>query len=251
MSPERDHEEIEELLGAYALDAVEPEERDLIQSHLEGCATCTATLSRLRKASDAMPLAVDTVEPPARLRESILAAAASSSRADRAPTKPLRVRPLRSPLRRGWQAPRRLTAGIAAAAVVAFALGAGIGLGVGRSLSPVPQGSIAAHYQLTGSGQMAGASGQVYELRSQGLTFVEFSNLPALQTDRVYELWLIPSKGNPIPAGVFMPDQNGSHVVLLARDLQGLTALAVTVEAAPEGASAPSQQPQLAGNVRG
>jgi len=38
-------------------------------------------------------------------------------------------------------------------------------------------------------------------------------------------------------------------VAVLARNLQGLSALAVTVEAAPNGALAPSQQPQLAGKV--
>jgi hypothetical protein len=52
-----------------------------------------------------------------------------------------------------------------------------------------------------------------------------------------------------VPAGVFMPDQAGSHVAVLGRDLQGVNALAVTVETGPNGAAAPTQQPELVGNV--
>jgi len=249
MSPERNHEEIEGLLGAYTLGALDAEENDLIQAHLEGCSTCSATVSRLRKARDAMPLTVDTVAPPARLRQSILAAAGSSDRAGHAAVRSARIRPLRPSSRRGWQMPRGLAAPIAGAAVIAFALGAGLGLGVGRSLSTPPPAPVAAQYELTGTGQMAGANGHVYELQTLGLTLIEFSHLPVLQAGRIYELWLIPSGGNPIPAGVFMPDEGGSHVVVLARDLRGFAALAVTVERAPDGATAPTQQPQLAGNV--
>ena len=250
MSPERDHGEVEDMLAAYALGAVEPEDRELIRAHLEGCSTCTATVRRLERARDALPLAIEAVEPPSRLRESILASAGGTSRRAQPGVLPSKVRPL---LRTGrprlrW-APRGLTAGIAAAAVVAFGLGAGLGLGVGRSLSPAAPASNVAQYQLSGSGAMSGASGKVYELKNQGLTLVEFSNLPALQPDKVYELWLIPGQGNPIPAGVFMPDQAGSHVAVVARNLQGLSALAVTVEAGPNGALAPSQQPELAGKV--
>jgi anti-sigma-K factor RskA len=257
MSPDLSHEEIEDMLAAYVLDALEPEDRESVRAHLEGCATCTATVRRLERARDAMPLAVDVVEPPPRLRESILAAASGEGNAARPKAArpkaalPSKVLPLPRPAgpRPRFAPPRGLTAGIAAAAVIAFALGAGLGLGVGRSLTPNPPASSVAQYRLTGSGTMSGATGQVYELENQGLTLVEFRNLPALQAEKVYELWLIPGQGNPIPAGVFMPDQGGGHVVVLARNLQGVSALAVTVEAGPDGAPAPTQQPELVGNV--
>lgn len=35
-----DHDEIAELLGAYALNAVDPDERDLVEAHLVGCPRC-------------------------------------------------------------------------------------------------------------------------------------------------------------------------------------------------------------------
>jgi anti-sigma-K factor RskA len=250
MSPERDHGEVEDMLAAYALGAVEPEDRELIRAHLEGCASCTATVHRLETARDAIPLAIDAVEPPPRLRETILTAAGRGGRPAPSSMLPSKVAPLRRPAgHQPSRARRSLTAGIAAAAIIAFALGAGLGLGIGRSLTPGVPASSVAQYRLAGSGPMEGASGKVYELKNQGLTLVEFSNLPSLQPDKVYELWLIPGHGNPIPAGVFTADATGSHVAVLARNLEGLSELAVTVEAGPNGASAPTQQPELAGNV--
>jgi anti-sigma-K factor RskA len=250
MSPDRDHEEIEDLLAAFALGAIEPEEAELVRAHLEGCASCTATVQRLRRAAGALPLAVEPAAPPSRLRDQILAAAAASRPSERAAAPRTPALRLRAPRPRipavatGWRV------GVAFAAIVAFALGAGLGLGIGRSIAtPTAPASNVVQYSLTGSGTMAGAQGRVFELKQQGLTLVDFSNLPDLEPGKVYELWLIPKQGQPLAAGVFKPDPGGSHVVVLARSLQGLAALAVTTEAGPSGASAPSQQPQLVGNL--
>lgn len=45
------HEEIEELLGAYALDAVEPAEAGLIEAHLAECPRCRAELKQHREVA--------------------------------------------------------------------------------------------------------------------------------------------------------------------------------------------------------
>src|SRR5439155_653935 len=66
---------------------------------------------------------------------------------------------------------------------------------------------------------------------------------------RVYEVWLIPRQGNPVPAAVFVPDSNGSRVVLVNQSLKGYTLMAVTNEAGPDGAQAPTQPPQLYGSI--
>ena len=44
--PEMSHEEIEELLGAYALDAVEPNVAAIIEAHLEGCVRCAIEVAQ-------------------------------------------------------------------------------------------------------------------------------------------------------------------------------------------------------------
>jgi anti-sigma-K factor RskA len=62
-----------------------------------------------------------------------------------------------------------------------------------------------------------------------------------LPPQKAYELWLIPTQGAPIPAGVFKPDQHGSATVIdppLPEKVEA-KAFAITVE--PEsGSSAPT-----------
>jgi hypothetical protein len=45
------HEEIQELLGAYALHAVDPQEAELVERHLEGCPRCRAEVQGHREVA--------------------------------------------------------------------------------------------------------------------------------------------------------------------------------------------------------
>jgi anti-sigma-K factor RskA len=245
-----EHDEIESSIAAFLLGAADPEEAEMVQAHLDGCSSCRELARRLQRAIGAVPLAVEPVAPPARLRQRILAAASASRQSESSGPQRAKVLRLRRPRARAWTWAASLRTTIAAAAVVAFALGAGLGLGIGRSVAPQPQPAPAvSQYTLTGSGSMTGAQGRVFELKQDGLTLVQFSGLPQLEPGRVYELWLIPKAGQPAAAGVFAPDQQGGYVAVIARNLAGLKALAVTDEIGPDGASAPTRQPQLVGSV--
>ncbi len=48
------HPEIEELLGAYALDAVDPAETEVIELHLRGCPSCVAEVVSHREVAASM-----------------------------------------------------------------------------------------------------------------------------------------------------------------------------------------------------
>lgn len=240
-----DHDEMENSVAAFVLGALDDDEADGVRRHLETCPTCPGLAVGLRRAVGAVPLAVEPLQPPTDLRDRILAAAGAGV----APTA-VRARPAPIPVRRTtgrrWGVWRPA---VAAAAVVAFALGAGLGLGIGRSTAPPPPAAAVAQYSMNGTGQMEASHGSVFELKREGLTFVQFSGLPPIAADRVYELWLIPSSGQPVPGAVFAPDPLGGKVIVLGHDLSGYKALAVTEEAAPNGAPAPTQQPQLAGTL--
>jgi uncharacterized protein (TIGR03083 family) len=68
------HDEVLDLIGAWALDACHPDEAARVDAHLSGCATCAAEARRLRSA--ASWLAADRVIPaPAALRHRVLATA--------------------------------------------------------------------------------------------------------------------------------------------------------------------------------
>jgi anti-sigma factor RsiW len=76
------HEQIEELLGAYCLDAVDADERDAIEAHLPECPRCRAEVAELRGVAallannnteapeglwDRIAEAIDDTPPPMRL----------------------------------------------------------------------------------------------------------------------------------------------------------------------------------------
>ncbi len=56
-------------------------------------------------------------------------------------------------------------------------------------------------------------SGKAIYSRERGLIFIA-SNLKPVPAQKAYELWLIPTPGAPIPAGVFKPDSHGSATVI-------------------------------------
>ncbi|HWO90963.1 MAG TPA: anti-sigma factor [Methylomirabilota bacterium] len=244
-----DHEELEGTVAAWVLGALDADEAESMRVHVEGCATCRQTAARFRRAADSLPLEVEEVVPPARLRERVLIAA-SAARASTMPSAPARKRAALAPGR--WKPVAtvqlgRLTAFAAAATVLlALLVGLVVGgmLGRGSVSPPAPQ---VARFTLAGHGALAAAHGTVIDLKSDGVTLVDFSGLPALDKGKVYEVWLITPGGHPDSAAVFVPDSNGSKVVLVNMPLKGYSQMAVTAEDGPDGSAAPTQQPQLYG----
>jgi len=72
------------------------------------------------------------------------------------------------------------------------------------------------------------------------------SNLPPAPEGKIYEMWVIPAAGQPVPAGLFQTESNGTAVHLQAGpvDVEATGAVAVTLEAA-SGAPQPTSQPLI------
>jgi anti-sigma-K factor RskA len=244
-----DHEELESNVAAWVLGALDRGEAEEVQAHVEGCASCRETAARLQRAVTALPLVVEEVAPPVRLRDRVLAAAAASSGSANAPS---RVRKMvKPPARRsafGLLSGRLPAYAAAAGVVVALVAGLVAGDLVARSGQVTPPSQVA-RFTLSGHESLTGAKATVIDLKADGLALVDFSGLPAVGQGRVYEVWLITAGGRADPAAVFVPDANGSKVVLVNRALQGYSLMAITDEAGPEGSQAPTQKPQLYGNV--
>ena len=232
-----EHEELADAVAAYVLGSSEPDEMEAVRSHLAGCASCTELARRLSAAAGVLPLALDQVAPPPGLRSRILDSARAS-----APSLPGTVVRLPARPRRSLQ--QRLLP-VAAAALVAFALGAGLGLGLGRSLGPGQAPTAVGRYTMSGTGTLAGGRADVFDVRGAGYTILDFHGMPTLERGRVYELWLIKGGAAPQPGLVFVPDPDGSKVVVLGRNLSGLAQLAVTVEQGPDGTRSPTQPPEM------
>jgi Anti-sigma-K factor rskA/Putative zinc-finger len=71
---------------AFALHALEPDEEAMLREHLAGCRSCQATVADTELAAAAWGAAVEQVDPPARLRENILAQAAHTTQTGAGPT---------------------------------------------------------------------------------------------------------------------------------------------------------------------
>jgi anti-sigma-K factor RskA len=246
-----EHEEFEASVAAWVLGALDADEAEELRIHIEGCTSCRQAASRIRRAVGALPLAVEEVTPPARLRERVLAAAAASRGAGVAPAVAKRRQPPRparnvppAAARRGW------IPAYAAAAAVVVALLIGIAGGdlLGRSSVP-PAPSSVARFTVVGHQELAGAKATVIDLKSDGLALVDFTGLPPVASGKVYEVWLITAGGSADPAAVFVPDSNGGKVVLVNHSLSGYSQMAITREAGPDGTKAPTEQPQMYGTL--
>lgn len=136
MNPQ-EHRRLRELLGAYALGHLAPEEAQRVRAHLDGCAECRAELAGIEPL---VPLldAVDPEQfetpphPPADLGDRIRAAVAAEAHEPAAPAGTPAGTDVDAPSR--WRAVARQPL-LVAAAVVLVALVGGL---VGRASAPEP-----------------------------------------------------------------------------------------------------------------
>jgi hypothetical protein len=258
-----DHTEIEELLGAYALDAVEPEEAAAIEEHLDTCPRCRAELAGHREVvgllgdgGGAAPaglwerLSASLEEPPPPLR---------LVRAEGRSADPFPVGPARRPKPRAGLEVRWSTA-VAAAAAAAAVIG-GLGVEVARldhrTNHLVREMQITA-LQATAESAASRTDARRATLRSpdgkltletvilpSGAGYVlPGANLPRLPADQTYQLWgLVGTDRRNL--GVL-----GNQPQVAAFQVEGdMVGLAVTAERAP-GVTSTGKAPLVVGTLR-
>jgi hypothetical protein len=96
----------------------------------------------------------------------------------------------------------------------------------------------------------AAPEGRIFYAADKGALIFLANKLPLLQSNKTYELWLIPADGSdPVPAGVFHPDANGHGTVILPSLPKAIKAQAfgVTVEE-ENGSRSPTMPILMAGN---
>ena len=76
--------------------------------------------------------------------------------------------------------------------------------------------------------------GRVFVSPGKGVVFIGAS-LPRIDSGKTFELWVIPAKGNPVPAGLFRSQPDATAVFVRPGPVENAAAIAVTVE--PEGGS--------------
>lgn len=225
--------DVHTLSGAYALNALSPEEREEFEQHLATCAVCREEVAGFREVTAALG-AESWAAPPRDLRANVLAAA------DRTPQQPPapRVVELAARHRRRW--PLLLAAAVA---VVATAVG---GLAGVRSLQDDQDPELVAAAQLVFN---ASDSAQVAVPTSNGGTLhvaispgraemaVDARDLPALDQEHVYQLWAV-RDGAMSSKGVLASGTTGAAMGIPDDGTQ----IAVTVEPG-SGSEQPTTEP--------
>ncbi len=163
------NDDLHELTAAYALDALDPDEREAYETHLRDCGECRAQLASLAGTVGALGYATEGPVPAADLRSRIVSAARAE------PPNVVALRPRRTRL--------YAATALAAAATVGLAIGLWAALS-GGSGNP----RLALALQPSGTAQ---------------LTTAGFDRAPA---GKVYEIWVIEDGAAPKPAGVFRDD---------------------------------------------
>jgi anti-sigma-K factor RskA len=241
------HEQFADDLALYALGALQGEERLTLEKHLAECAPCRRELESLWGDTALLAISTSGPKPPVRSRQRLLEAVAREPRQ----VKTRAVRRWWSPLPffiaaillialgLSWRRSSRLESRIAE--LENQSLQQQAELQRAREIVSTLTATDAMKVTLVAAKTPPQPQGKVIYVKDRaGLIFLA-SNLPALPSQKAYELWLIPTSGAPMPAGVFKPDLRGSAVVINPPLPAGVEAkaFAITVEA-ETGASTPT-----------
>ena len=213
--------DIHALSGAYAVDALDDEERAQFERHLAGCETCRAEVASLREAA-AMLAETTMTSPSGQLRDRVLS---DISNVRPLPPETPSVTEL-APRR------RRTTAWLAAAAAVVAIGGAGV---VWLQQDDDPQSGIE-QIQAASDVQrfeLPVPDGEATLYRSADLNqaAIVTEDMPAAPNGHAYALWL-QHDDDMVPAGV-MPSGPDNEVVLDG-DAASANGFGITVEVAGE-----------------
>lgn len=203
------------LSGAYALDALSPEEAELFEQHLEGCDPCRAEVAEFREVAARLGARAGE-KPPASLRERVLATADRTRQDPPPPTVTGDKDATVTPLRRWRWAPALLAA--AAVAIVAGVVGVQVADDEPQRETPVLAQPAAEVFTATDAESVSvpttnGGTLRVAVSRERGEMAVDARSLPDPGEGRVYQLWT-GHDGEMIDAGALPPGTTGAAMPL-------------------------------------
>jgi hypothetical protein len=221
---------VSEFLPAYALDCLDPEEKEMVANHLAGCESCQAELRTYMSVVGQLPLAAPEHIPPSDLKQKILDQALLPDERLR-PAQPLQpsgvmvwlgnvLRPLTHPV---WGAVSLLL-------ILLLAVGNFIQYQQVQHLRSIamPQFSMV---RLSGTQAAPAASGMLVISSDGDFGTLVVDGMPPLGNDQQYTLWLM-QNGKRISGGTFMvlKDGYGALVVNSPQNLSLYDHFGVTIE---------------------
>lgn len=228
-----------ELTAAYALDALDPAERQAYERHLADCERCQEELATMWETTEALAVAATGPESRPELRERILSAARAEPHVV-VPFVPRRSRAVPA-----------LAAAAALAAVVALAVGA---WGAGLS-SDLDEARSALARERATAAVLADPEARTVLLQAgdgrlvvdpDGRAVVVLDGLDPAPAGKTYQLWIVPD-GDVAGAvsGGLLAGEEVTDVALVEGTVADGDLVAVTIEDAG-GARAPTTDPIVA-----
>jgi anti-sigma-K factor RskA len=224
-------QEADELLPAYAADALERADQLDVASHLAECRRHDGALQALRQSFADLAAGVAPMDPPPNLKTSLLDAFDREVSGTAAPAGP--ATPVVRPVTARRSLPAAAWFGYAMAAAL---LAVAIGLGAWGASRGDGDGDIVV---LAATSDAAGTLQLTY-LPAHGLGVIEV-DLEDLDAEHDYQAWRLDENGNAISLGV-LPTTHGR--VALDGDLTGATLVALSIEPAG-GSPSPTSNPLL------
>ncbi len=237
------HEQFAEDLALYALGALEGNERSALEQHLNSCSDCRQELERLRGDMSLLALSAVGPKPPARSRQRLMDAFVREPRHSNAAAS------------RPWWSAVRWLAAAALVTLVALLLQqntrlrqrvASLQSQSGEQLAELEQAkevvqtltaTDAMRVTLVAAKTPPQPQGKAIYARNRSSLIFLASNFHPLPPQKIYELWLIPTKGAPIAAGLFKPDSYGSAAVINPPLPAGVEVKTFVVTLEPESGS--------------
>ncbi|HUJ41767.1 MAG TPA: anti-sigma factor [Candidatus Acidoferrales bacterium] len=256
----REHPQFAEDIDLLALEMLGDEDCGPLREHLEGCGACRARYEEARALGAMLAIAAPPANPPARVRQRLLA----QLDAQREPGKPARqpeaARAAESGYREAAGRPvfwHSSNLGWAIATLVILAVTAMLSEQYRRAENEIRnlQTELAGSQNelertkavvdllhatdtvrvklMSGTAPWPWPEGKVYYHPKEGLLFVA-SNMPPVEAGKVYQLWYVPEHGSPQSAGVFAPDVHGNATLMSPPSSKSMVprAFAVTIERA-------------------
>ncbi len=217
------------LVGAYALDALDEPEWELLEAHLADCADCAAELTSLRAA--ALELThTSAAEAPQALRDEVL----SAIRRIRPLPPRAGITALRPPATHRWSWPA-----MAAACALIAVIAAGWSVQEHRQLAGhrIAATAVSSDFDsadVATASMPVGSSGHatlIYTKAKHQVVLIG-QDIPLLPADRTYQLWMLGPGGSATSAGLVRPNRNGSVLVQASGDLDHTSQMGISIERA-------------------
>lgn len=252
-------------LALHAMQALTREESALVRAHLEDCAECRTALAEAGGDLALVAMSVEQHEVPpgarARFLKRIAAERASQGPANSAAV--VSVDRGRRPMMSGWVA-WAVTAALAVCAVglefEVHSLRQEVRTEVSlldaqtkanaraHQVMDLLSSPHAQHVMLMATAAHHEPMARVVYMPSKGTLIMQANNCAPVPKGKMYELWIIPMEGAPMPAGMFKPDAAGVASVVLPQIPKGIQAkgFGVTLED-EQGAPTPTMPILLSG----